>query len=375
MLWCVNIENICAKAQIIERFFSDYSSQEASMDQRQDILAQWAADQIEQLYQHSIPAQMVTVSGDASFRRYFRIIYSENGVHKHWIAVDAPPEHENSRQFVDIANVWSNAGVKVPSVLAFDEAQGFMLLEDFGDVLLHPELTADAADGLYKSSIDSLIELQQIARTDNIPAYDRKLLDCEMALFSDWLCEKHLGLMLSCDEKLMLNQVFETLANSALAQPQVMVHRDYHSRNLMVCKANPPLHDKDFIGIIDFQDAVYGPLTYDLVSLLKDCYIQWPREQVLAWLAYFKAKSAQITDINEDQLVRDFDLMGMQRHLKAAGIFARLSLRDGKHGYLNDVPRTCEYIMQTARIYPEFAAFTEWLESVFLPALNKEKMA
>ena len=352
------------------------------MDQRQDVLAQWAADRIEQLYQHSIPAQMVTVSGDASFRRYFRIIYSENGVQKQWIAVDAPPEHENSRQFVDIANVWSSAGVKVPTVLAFDETRGFMLLEDFGDVLLHPELTADAADGLYKSSIDSLIELQQLPRTENIPAYDRELLDREMALFPDWLCEKHLKLTLSDAEKSMLKQVFETLASSALAQPQVMVHRDYHSRNLMICKANPPLHNDEFIGIIDFQDAVYGPITYDLVSLLKDCYIQWPREQVLAWLAYFRAESfneksikvnsGQITDISEDQLVRDFDLMGMQRHLKAAGIFARLSIRDGKHDYLNDVPRTCEYIVQTARLYPEFEAFSAWLESVFLPALKEQ---
>jgi len=347
------------------------------MDQRQDVLAQWAADRIEQLYQHSIPAQMVTVSGDASFRRYFRIIYSENGVQKHWIAVDAPPEHENSRQFVDIANVWSSAGVKVPTVLAFDESQGFMLLEDFGDVLLHPELTADAADGLYKSSIDSLIELQQLPRTENIPEYDRELLDREMALFPDWLCEKHLKLTLSDADKAMLKQVFETLASSALAQPQVMVHRDYHSRNLMVCKANPPQHNEEFIGIIDFQDAVYGPITYDLVSLLKDCYIQWPRDQVLAWLAYFEEKhiklnSGQIADVREGQLIRDFDLMGMQRHLKAAGIFARLSIRDGKHDYLNDVPRTCEYIVQTARLYPEFAEFNAWLESVFLPALKKE---
>lgn len=345
------------------------------MDQRQDVLAQWAVNQIEQLFQHSIPAQMVTVSGDASFRRYFRINYNENGVQKHWIAVDAPPEHENSRQFVDIANVWSAAGVKVPTVFAFDEAQGFMLLEDFGDVLLHPELTADAADGLYKSAIDSLIELQQLAKTDNIPEYDRELLDREMALFPDWLCEKHLGLVLSPDDKIMLTETFDRLANSALAQPQVIVHRDYHSRNLMVCQANPPRHNEDFIGIIDFQDAVYGPLTYDLVSLLKDCYIQWPRAQVLAWLSYFNENSGLMAKISEDQLIRDFDLMGMQRHLKAAGIFARLSIRDGKHGYLNDVPRTCEYIVQTASLYPEFAPFSAWLEAVFLPALNKKQAA
>ncbi len=351
------------------------------MDQRQNTLAQWAADQIEQLYQHSIPAQMVTVSGDASFRRYFRINYNENAMQKQWIAVDAPPEHENSRQFVDIAKVWSASGVKVPTVLAFDELRGFMLLEDFGDQLLHPQLTADAADGLYKSSLDSLIELQQLPRTENIPLYDHELLDREMALFSDWLCEKHLGLTLSLAERAMLEQVFATLTESALAQPQVMVHRDYHSRNLMVCKANPPLHTEDFIGIIDFQDAVWGAYSYDLVSLLKDCYISWPREQVLSWLDYFAAQSDVFKNqdkTNTDakaQLIRDFDLMGMQRHLKAAGIFARLSIRDGKHGYLNDVPRTCDYILQTASLYPEFAVFVSWLENRFLPALNKKAAA
>mgnify|MGYP000029429634 CR=1 FL=1 len=341
------------------------------MDPRQQVLAQWAADQIEQLYCHIIPAQMVTVSGDASFRRYFRIIYAQNGQQHSWIAVDAPPEHENSRQFVDIARVWSESGVKVPQVLAFDEANGFMLLEDFGDTLLHPELTAEAADGLYKSAMDSLIELQQLPKTDNIPAYDRGLLEREMDLFPDWLCEKHLGLVLSAKERAMLTNVFDTLAESALAQPQAIVHRDYHSRNLMVCKANGDQHSEDFIGIIDFQDAVYGPFTYDLVSLLKDCYIQWPREQVLSWLAYFKNNSAQGRLLAEDQLVRDFDLMGMQRHLKAAGIFARLSLRDGKHSYLEDVPRTCEYILQVSNVYPEFADFKAWLENTFLPALQK----
>lgn len=341
------------------------------MDPRQQVLAQWAADQIEQLYRHIIPAQMITVSGDASFRRYFRIIYVENGQQQSWIAVDAPPEHENSRQFVDIAKIWSDAGVKVPQVLAFDEANGFMLLEDFGDTLLHPELTKEAADDLYKSAMDSLIELQQLAKTDNIPAYDRPLLDREMDLFPDWLCEKHLGLTLSAKDRAMLTDVFDTLAQSALVQPQVMVHRDYHSRNLMVCEASGEQHPKNFIGIIDFQDAVYGALTYDLVSLLKDCYIKWPRTKVLEWLSYFKKNSAQASLLSGDQLIRDFDLMGMQRHLKAAGIFARLSIRDGKHGYLSDVPRTCEYILEASKEYPEFSDFTQWLEDTFLPALHK----
>lgn len=343
------------------------------MGQRQEILAQWAVGQIEQLYQHSIPAQMETVSGDASFRRYFRIIYCEKGIQKSWIAVDAPPEHENSRQFVDIAHTWSSSGVKVPTVLSFDEAQGFMLLEDFGDTLLQPQLTPSSANDLYHLAMDSLIELQTLPRTSNIPLYDRELLDREMALFTDWLCEKHLSIHLSVDDRKMLSAVFDRLATSALSQPQVMVHRDYHSRNLMVCQPNPPQHNSSFIGIIDFQDAVWGAYTYDLVSLLKDCYIQWPREQVLSWLDYFSVHSdIYQKDGNKDQLIVDFDLMGMQRHLKAAGIFARLSIRDGKHGYLNDLPRTCDYLLQTARIYPEFSAFSLWLEDVFLPVLNKK---
>ncbi len=351
------------------------------MDQRQEVLAQWAADQIEQLYPHSIPAQMVTVSGDASFRRYFRIFYTENSADtslvKSLIAVDAPVEHENSRQFVDIATLWSSFGVKVPTVFAFDEANGFMLLEDFGDRMLHPELSQESADQMYKSAIDSLIELQQLARSENIPSYDRALLDREMALFTDWLCEKHLALELNQSDKAMLAQVFDTLAQSALAQPQVMVHRDYHSRNLMVCEATAsettgPQHDQDFIGIIDFQDAVWGARTYDLVSLLKDCYIQWPRKQVLTWLDYFAEQSHISSQDGSQNLIRDFDLMGMQRHLKAAGIFARLSIRDGKHGYLADVPRTCDYLIQTARLYPEFSDFVAWMEGRFLPVLDSK---
>lgn len=342
------------------------------MDQRQEVLAQWAADQIEQIYQYSIPAEMVSVSGDASFRRYFRIIYHEKSMQKCWIAVDAPPEHENSRQFVDIANTWSQAGVKVPTVLAFDEARGFMLLEDFGDVLLHPMLTAESADGLYKSAIDSLIELQQLDITDNIPQYHRALLDREMALFPDWLCTQHLELTINGETRALLDDLFERLAQSALDQPQVMVHRDYHSRNLMVCKADQDQHLDDFIGIIDFQDAVQGALTYDLVSLLKDCYIQWPRAQVLLWLQYFYENSPQAKQLPLAEFIKAFDYMGMQRHLKAAGIFARLSLRDGKHGYLKDVPRTCDYLLQTAQTYPELKPFATWLETTFLPVLNKK---
>ncbi len=355
------------------------------MDQRQDTLSQWAADQIEQLYRHSIPAEMITVSGDASFRRYFRIIFTENGVENSWIAVDAPPEHENSCQFVEVSKVWSAAGVKVPTVLAFDEARGFMLLEDFGDTLLYPELNDNTADELYRAAIDALLSLQQLPRTDNIPQYDRALLDQEMALFQNWLCEQHLSLILTDTEKTMLANVFETLAKSALAQPQVMVHRDYHSRNLMVCTGDrrTTLHNQ--IGIIDFQDAVWGAYTYDLVSLLKDCYIEWPRPQVLAWLEYFASSSDVFKDVDGEssaekkaQLVRDFDLMGMQRHLKAAGIFARLSIRDNKHGYLNDLPRTCGYLLKTAKLYshnpeyPEFSVFADWLQQRFLPALQQQ---
>jgi len=335
------------------------------MDQRQAALAQWAADQIDSLFDQQLSAELDVVSGDASFRRYFRM----KSASQSWICVDAPPEKENSRQFVDIARQWFGHDVHVPEVLAFDEGQGFMLLSDFGDVMLHPLLNEQTADDLYGRSLDALLKIQQMPVEEasaggRIPDYDAELLDREMELFRDWLCQQHLQLELTDQDHQLLDDVFARLRESALQQPQVVVHRDYHSRNLMVC------HDET-IGIIDFQDAVFGPVTYDLVSLLKDCYIAWPAEQVQNWASEYHHKLQQLGLYQEsvEKFLTDFNRMGMQRHLKAAGIFARLRIRDGKHGYLLDVPRTCDYLLHAARQDEEFTAFADWMEQRFLPAL------
>lgn len=348
------------------------------MDQRQAALAHWAADQIKSKFALEVDAQIETVSGDASFRRYFRL----NQQGQSWICVDAPPEKENSRVFVDIAQQWFAHGIPVPQVFAFDEAQGFMLLQDFGDQMLQPLLTADSVDALYKKTLSALVPIQAMPVEEasvgkRIPNYDAPMLNREMELFRDWLCQQHLGLNLSAADHAMLDSVFALLRDSALAQSQVVVHRDYHSRNIMVC-------DDDSVGIIDFQDAVKGPVTYDLVSLLKDCYIAWPHESVERWALWYrdlliasKTMSAQqveqISALSTPQFLQDFDWMGMQRHLKAAGIFARLSIRDGKHSYLEDVPRTCEYLLQAARQYPQFEQFSQWLEQTFMPALQQSE--
>ena len=335
------------------------------MDQRRDHLAHWAVNQIQQLTGEDLTAELSVVSVDASFRRYFRL----TGADSSWICVDAPPEKEDNPKFIAIARSWSEQGVHVPAVLSEDIDQGFMLLEDFGDQLLWPALH-DGADhervlSLYKQSIDELIRIQKL-NADELPEYDGALLRQEVSLFSDWLCERQVSLSLSADEHRLIADVTDILVDSALAQPQVVVHRDYHSRNLMLCSDGA-------LGVIDFQDAVRGAVTYDLVSLLRDCYVRWPHEIVDELTAYYheKASLAGVLDMPFDAFSRAFDLMGMQRHLKAAGIFARLNIRDGKAGYLADIPNTCVYLREVAGRYYEFTDFCRWLDERFLPAMEK----
>ncbi|MAE36079.1 MAG: aminoglycoside phosphotransferase [Oceanospirillaceae bacterium] len=335
------------------------------MDQRRDHLAHWAVNQIQQLTGEDLTAELSVVSGDASFRRYFRL----TGADSSWICVDAPPEKEDNPKFIAIARSWSEQGVHVPAVLSEDIDQGFMLLEDFGDQLLWPALH-DGADhervlSLYKQSIDELIRIQKL-NADELPEYDGALLRQEVSLFSDWLCERQVSLSLSADEHRLIADVTDILVDSALAQSQVVVHRDYHSRNLMLCSDGA-------LGVIDFQDAVRGAVTYDLVSLLRDCYVRWPHEIVDELTAYYheKASLTGVLDMPFDAFSRAFDLMGMQRHLKAAGIFARLNIRDGKAGYLADIPNTCVYLREVAGRYYEFTDFCRWLDERFLPAMEK----
>ena len=277
-------------------------------------------------------------SADASFRRYFRITLAGGET---FVAMDAPPDREDCRPFLDVAARFAAAGLHVPYIHHADVDQGFVLLEDLGRVAYLAALGDDTADTLYGDAVAALVRLQAGADCEGLPVYDGPMLQREMQLFPDWLLDRHLGLVLSDAERAMLAAARHILVVNALEQPTACVHRDYHSRNLMrLAHGNP--------GVIDFQDAVVGPISYDLVSLLRDCYIGWPAARVAAWIdAYMGQAQAAglLAGVTRDRLHAWFDLMGAQRHLKAAGIFARLNHRDGKPGYLADIPRTLGYIV------------------------------
>ena len=299
--------------------------------------------------------EVVPVSGDASFRRYFRVVHDG----RRYIVMDAPPAHEDCRPFVRVARLFAELGLNVPVVHAQDLEQGFLLSSDLGDRLYLGALNAENVERLYGDALDALATLQACGRghAEALPPYDRALLVEEMGRFHEWYLGRHLGMRLDAGEEAVLTHTFAALADSALAQPRVCVHRDYHSRNLMVHAHNP--------GILDFQDAMYGPITYDLVSLLRDCYIAWPDERVYAWVRAYYTRALQAgvpLDANEAQFIGWFDLMGVQRHLKAIGIFARLMHRDGKAAYLKDIPRTLGYVRAVAARYPVLADFHALLQ-------------
>ncbi len=293
-------------------------------------------------------------SEDASFRSYYRVSINNQT----YILMDAPPEYEDCRPFVKVLDMLIKHEVHAPHVYAQDLTLGFLLLSDFGNTLYLDELNDKTVNGLYGSAIDTLVQIQSIPSADDLPAYDAELLLTEMQLFRDWFIHEHLGIKLNDEQTDTLTSTFKLLQDSAIEQPQVMVHRDYHSRNLMVTSNKSP-------GVIDFQDAVHGPITYDLASLLKDCYISWPADKVAYFCDVFTSKSQHITDkIEKNQFMRWFDLMAAQRHLKAIGIFCRLNYRDGKPGYLNDIPRTMRYLTETASKYLDLQAFSQLLEEI-----------
>jgi len=301
-------------------------------------------------------------SGDASFRRYFRVGLPDG---RSLIAMDAPPEREDCGPFVEVTGRLAAAGVHVPQILAQDLRQGFLLLEDLGDRLYLSMLNEQTVAQLYADAMAAMLRYQQHGQVEGLPPYDRGLLLREMGLFPDWLLERHLGLELSQAEQALLADSFDRLVESALAQPRVLVHRDYHSRNLLVCRPDNP-------GIIDYQDAVHGPISYDLVSLLRDCYIRWPPGQVDAWVQDYAQRAQQaglLSGAQRASFTEWFDLMGVQRHLKAAGIFARLKHRDGKPGYLGDIPRTLGYIVEVAERRPAVAALGAFIRTRVLPGL------
>ncbi|MEZ5604280.1 MAG: phosphotransferase [Burkholderiaceae bacterium] len=299
-------------------------------------------------------------SDDASFRRYFRIDAASAGAPS-LIAMDAPPPMEDCRPFVHAARVFAAAGVSVPTVLAADVERGFLLLDDFGSTTYLSQLASGNADALYRDAIDALLALQAASRPAVFPDYDRALLERELNLYPDWYLARHRGVAPEPGVRATLSTAFERLLANNLAQGRVYVHRDYHSRNLMVLEgaANP--------GILDFQDAVHGPVTYDLVSLLRDAYVAWPEERQLDWAArYWEGARRRKLPVAAafDDFYRDFEWMGLQRHLKVLGIFARLYYRDGKDRYLADMPLVLDYALRAARRYADFDALTRLMEDV-----------
>lgn len=330
------------------------------MDERLLRLQNWVVEQATDKGLALARETLAPVSGDASFRRYFRA----GGVQCSWIAVDAPPEHENSHPFVEIATCWHSAGIRVPALVAVDLAQGFMLLEDFGDRLMLPELARDSVADLYGLAFSSLLRIQSIS-AEWLPPYNEAMLRREMGLFDEWFIQRMLGLALAPAEQVCIARVNDLLVVNAREQVQVCVHRDYHSRNLM-------LIDDGELGIIDFQDAVCGPLTYDLVSLLRDSYVRWPDDRVAVWVEGFRERLLDngVEVPGPELFLKQFDLMGMQRQLKVLGIFSRLYLRDGKTGYLKDMPRTLGYLYRAAKRYPEMGELQQLIERRIVPAMT-----
>jgi aminoglycoside/choline kinase family phosphotransferase len=308
-------------------------------------------------------------SADASFRRYFRVIDGDDT----WIVMDAPPDKENIAPFIDVAEMLVAAGVNAPRILAREMEQGFLLLSDLGHRTYLAELAQrERADPLYADALAALLQMQVgcAAHVAQLPPYDAALLRREMELFPEWFMQRHLGIDVDAKVRQTLTSMFAELIDSAIVQPRVFVHRDYHSRNLMMTSgvlrlgANP--------GVLDFQDAVFGPITYDLVSLLRDCYIAWPAERVESWaLAYREHAIAAglMSAVEPAQWLQWFDLMGVQRHLKAIGIFARLWHRDGKPGYLNDIPRTLGYIRAVLPKYPNLKPLADLIDSRIVATL------
>lgn len=305
-------------------------------DSRKAQLIHWLNNQLE----HATYT-LETASADASFRRYFRVM--QNG--QTLIAMDAPPDKEDSQPFIDITERLRKKNLHAPEIIASDLAQGFILMEDLGDSPYLYSLDKDNVDDLYKAAMSALITMQG-ANRNGLPIYSRELLQQEMNLMQEWFLAKHLGITLNTSQQNTLNTVYTTLLDNISQHPIAFVHRDYHSRNLMITEENNP-------GIIDFQDAVQGSIAYDLVSLLRDCYIEWPTDQVYNWVDWFHTKAVKADliqpEYTPEQFRYDFDMMGLQRHIKVLGIFARLNHRDGKPGYLNDIPLTLHYVLSIAK--------------------------
>lgn len=299
---------------------------------------------------------LTTASADASFRRYFRATFAD----RTYVVMDAPPEHEDCGPFIHVAQLFEEAGVHVPHIHAQNLEQGFLLLSDLGDTTYLTALNQQTARALYMDAIEALISIQKASKEGELPPYDRALLERELNLFPDWYISRHLGLTLTAEQEQVLRNTFEAILANNLAQPCVYVHRDYHCRNLMQVPGNNP-------GVLDFQDAVYGPISYDLVSLFRDAYIRWDEELVLDWvIRYWEGARKAGLPVAADfaDFYRDFEWMGVQRHIKVLGIFARLYHRDGKDGYLKDMPLVMDYLRRACERYNELRPFLKLLNEL-----------
>ncbi|HMI38018.1 MAG TPA: phosphotransferase [Steroidobacteraceae bacterium] len=331
-------------------------------DARIELIRDWLASELG----WPRDSRLEPASADASFRRYFRVWRPQGGTR---IIMDAPPDKEGTAPYLHVTRLLSACGVHVPEVEAADRARGLLLLEDLGATHMLAHLHGGAAPALlYGQALDTLalIQLHGASGARELPPYDAAALRREMQLLPDWFCARHLALVLDEEERALLADTFAFLEREALQQPVVLVHRDYHSRNLMITAERSP-------GVIDFQDAVAGPVGYDLVSLLKDCYIAWPRADVEAWLDGYRARlraAGGLAGASRGEFLRWFDLIGLQRHLKVLGIFARLWYRDGKQGFLADLPRTLEHVRDAATRYGELRRFSDWVERRLVPGLG-----
>lgn len=327
------------------------------MSVRQNALNEWLSTTL-----NDANFTLTPIAGDASFRRYFRVLHNSTS----FIVMDAPPDKETISPFISCSKTLYKGGVHTPQIFATDVAQGFALLEDLGDALFLNTVSSNNANLLYTTALNTLLTIQQ-CQTDDLPIFNHEVMLKELALFPEWFLKQYLSLSLTSAEESIIDEAFHWLTTEISQQPYVFMHRDYHSRNLIVTDPKTCVN----LGVIDFQDAMKGPLTYDLVSLLKDCYIQWPREQITKWLNFFYEQLPQRNQINITEFQHGFELCGLQRHLKVLGIFCRLNLRDNKPQYLRDLPLTFHYVLACLENQKELHAFYQFMQQrVYQPFIT-----
>lgn len=326
-------------------------------------LQHWACQQLALELEQT---QCRLLAGDASFRKYYRLTLAQQS----WVLMDSPPDKEKNQEFIQISQLLAGANIDAPRILAQDDAQGWMLLSDLGDKTLLTLLDEQTVDTYYQQALDVLSKLQMLS-TENLPVYDTSLLNQEMDLFLSWFVEAMLGYSINSGERALQQDVQDFICQQVLQQPQAFVHRDYHSRNLMLLDTD----GCEQVAVIDYQDAVKGPISYDLASLLRDCYIAWPQAKVEAWVGDFYQANPLAQQQSLAEFQQGFDLMGLQRHIKVLGIFARLALRDGKQGYLQDLPLVLQYTLTIAAKYPEFQPWLAWFKQSLLPKVLEQDWA